>query len=105
MNGLGKPFRNKIQSKKSKNSKNQNAIAACEQKTTSEKANFCSNSGLSLYFKIKVKKFSLFHLLFRSTSYFGVTKIMKMCEQISKNPKNPLKRHPNTQTKRASKNL
>ena len=27
-----------------KNSKNQSEIAACEQKTTSEKANFCSNT-------------------------------------------------------------
>ena len=27
-----------------KNSKNQSEIAVCEQKTTSEKANFCSNT-------------------------------------------------------------
>ena len=28
----------------------QNEIAACERKTTSEKANFCSNTVFSLYF-------------------------------------------------------
>ena len=43
--------------KKRQNSKNQSQIAACEQKTTSEKANFCSNTVFSLYFKIGVKKF------------------------------------------------
>ena len=50
--------------------------AACEQKTTSEKANFCSNTDFSLYFKNRVKKFTpQDHSLFRSTSCFGVTKI------------------------------
>ena len=56
-----------------KNSKNHSEIAACEQKITSEKANFCSNTVFSLYFKIRAKKkihaakplaFSL-HFLFR----------------------------------------
>ena len=37
-----------------KNCKNQSEIAACERKTTSEKANFCSNT--LLYFKIRTKK-------------------------------------------------
>ena len=54
------------------NSKNQSEISACEQKTTSEKANFFSNPVFSLYFKIRAKKihaakplaFSL-HFLFR----------------------------------------
>ena len=73
MNGLGKPFRKKIRSKKSKNRlKNQSEIAACEQKTTSETANFCSTAVFALYFKIRAKKnhaakplaFSL-HFLFR----------------------------------------
>ena len=41
-----------------KNSKNQSEIAACEQKTTSEKANFCSNTVFSLYIKIRAKKCS-----------------------------------------------
>ena len=36
-------------------SKHQKEIAACEQKTTSEKANFCSNTVFSLYFKILPK--------------------------------------------------
>ena len=56
MNGLGKPFK-KIRSKKEKNSKNQSETAACAQKTTSERANFCPNTALSLYFKISAKKF------------------------------------------------
>ena len=58
--------------KNRKNSKNQSEIAACEQKTTTEKPNFCSNTVFSLYFKIRAKKihaakplaFSL-HFLFR----------------------------------------
>ena len=53
MNALGKPFRKKSNPKNRKKNKNQNEIAACEQKTTSEKANFCSNTVFSLYFKIK----------------------------------------------------
>ena len=52
MNGLEKPFRKKSDPKKNeKNSKNQRQIATCEQKTASEKANFCSNTVFSLYFK------------------------------------------------------
>ena len=39
-----------------KNSKNQSEIAACE-KTTSEKANFCSNTVFSLYIKLRAKNF------------------------------------------------
>ena len=77
---------------KMKNSKNQSKIAACEQKTTTEKPNFCSNTVFSLYFKIRAKKvhaakplaFSL-HFLFRrdQNHYSNLTsKIMKMCEQI-----------------------
>ena len=98
MNGLEKPFR-KIQSKKSKKSKNQSKIAACEQKFTSEKANFCSNTVFLLYFKIRAKKspaakpltFSL-HFLFRldPIHYSNLTsKIMKMCEQILKKDSAP----------------
>ena len=57
-------------------SKNQSEIAACEQKNTSEKASFCSNTVFSLYFKIRAKKFtSQNHSLRGSTSCFGVTKI------------------------------
>ena len=59
-----------------KNSKNQSEIAACEQKTTTEKPNFCSNTVFSLYFKIRAEKFHAAKpLAFRSTSCFGVTKI------------------------------
>ena len=94
MNRLGQSFRKKSDPKNRKNSKNQSEIAACEQKTTSEKANFCSNTVFSLYFKIRAKKihaakpiaFSL-HFLFRrdQNHYSNLTsKIMKMCEQILK---------------------
>ena len=80
--------------KNRKNSKNQSETAACEQKTTTEKPNFCSNTIFSLYFKTRAKKihaakplaFSL-HFLFRrdQNHYSNLTsKIMKMCEQILK---------------------
>ena len=39
MNGLGKPFRKKSDPKIRKNCKNQSEMAACDRKTTSEKAN------------------------------------------------------------------
>ena len=72
MNGLGKPFRKKSDPKNEKNSKNQSEIAACEQKTTTDKASFCSNTVLSLYFKIGATKFHAakplafsLHFLFR----------------------------------------
>ena len=77
-----------------KNSKNQSEIAACEQKTTTDKANFCSNTVFSLYFKIRAKKFHAakplafsLHFLFRrdQNHYSNLTsKIMKMCEQTLK---------------------
>ena len=37
--------------------KNQSEIAGCEQNTTTEKLNFCSNTIFSLYFKTRAKKF------------------------------------------------
>ena len=63
--------KNPIQ-KLEKTEKNQSEIAACEQKTTTEKLNFCSNTIFALYYKIRAKKihaakslaFSL-HFLFR----------------------------------------
>ena len=91
----------KIQSKKlkKKNSKNQCEIGACEQKTTSKKANFCSNTVFSLYFKIRAKKFHAakplafsLHFLFRrdQNHYSNLTsKIMKMCKQILKKRQRP----------------
>ena len=80
--------------KNRKNSKNQSEIAACEQKTTTDKPNFCSNTVFSLYFKIRAKNihaakplaFSL-HFLFQrdQNNHSNLTsKIMKMCEQILK---------------------
>ena len=94
MNGLGIPFRKKSDPKNRKNSKNQSEIAACEQKITSEKANFCSKTVFLLYFKIRAKKnhaakaFAiLLHFLFRryQNHYSNSTsEIMKMCEQILK---------------------
>ena len=51
---------------------NQTQIAACIQKITSNKANFCLNT----VFSRSQKNFTpQNHLLFRSTSCFGVTKI------------------------------
>ena len=73
---------------------NQSEIAACEEKTTSEKANFCSNTVFSLYFKFRAKKFhaakaltfSLYFLFRRDQNHHSnlTSKIMKMCVQILK---------------------
>ena len=94
MNGLEKPFRKKSDPKNRKNSKHQSEIAACEQKTTTDKANFCSNTVFSLYFKIRAKKFhaakplafSLLFLFRRDQNHYSnlTSKIMKMCEQTLK---------------------
>ena len=80
-----------------KNSKNQSGIAACEQKTTTEKSNFCSNTIFSLYFKFRAIKFHAakplafsLHFLFRrdQNHHSNLTsKIMKMCKQILKKKK------------------
>ena len=90
--------------KNEKKCKNQSEIAACEQKTTSEKAKFCSNTIFSLYVKIRAKKFHAakplafwLHFLFRrdQNHYSNLTsKIMKRCEQILK--KNIARRIPET---------
>ena len=120
-------FEKKSDPKNRKKSKNQSEIAACEQKTTSEKANFCSNTVFSLYFKFRAKKFHAakplafsLHLLFRrdQNHYSNLTsKIVKICEQILKKniagripettrSENLFKRHPTTyQTKCAFTNL
>ena len=99
MNGLEKLFRKKCDPENRKNSKNQSEIAACEQKTTIEKANFCSNTVFSFYFKFREKKFYAekplafsLHFLFRrdQNHYSNLTsKIMKMCEQILKKRQRP----------------
>ena len=75
-------------------------IAACEQKTTTEKPNFCSNTVFSLYFKIRAKKihaakslaFSLHFLFRRDQNHYSnlASKIMKMCEQILKKDSAPI---------------
>ena len=100
MNRLGNSFRKKSNPKNRKNSKNQSEIAACEQKTSREKANFCSNTVFSLYFKIGTKKFHAakplafsLHFLFRcdQNHYSNLTsKIMKMCEKILKKDSAPI---------------
>ena len=94
VNGLRKPLRKKSDRKNRKNRNNQSEIAACEQKITTEKQNFCSNTVFSLYFKIRAKKihaakplaFSLHFLFWRDQNYYSnlTSKIMKMCEQILK---------------------
>ena len=56
MIGLEKPLRKKSNPRNRKNSKNQSEIAACEQKSTSQKANFSSNNVFSLYSKFTAKK-------------------------------------------------
>ena len=68
-------------------------------KTTREKANFCSNTIFSLYFKIRAKKihaakplaFSLHFLFRRDQNHHSnlTSKIMKMCEQILKKRQRP----------------
>ena len=76
MNGFGKSFRKKSDPKNRKNCKNQSEIDACEQKTTSEKANVRSNTVFLLYFKFRAKKIhAVKPLTFLLTSCFGVTKI------------------------------
>ena len=88
-----------IRSRYRKNIKFQSEIAACGQKTTTEKAKFCSNTLFSLHFKITAKKFPAakplafsLHFLFRcdQNHYSNLTsKIMKMCEQILKKRQRP----------------
>ena len=76
-----------------KNLKNSRHKSEINKKNTSGKANFCSNTAFSLYFKIRVKKYAAkllalsLHFLFRrdQNHYSNSTsKIVKMCEQISK---------------------
>ena len=93
LTGKNRLEKNPIQ-KNEKKGKIQKEIAACEQKNNSEKANFCSNTVFSLYFKIRAKKFHAgkplkfsLHFLFRrdQNHYSNLTsKIMKSCEQTLK---------------------
>ena len=75
-----------------KNSKTQSEFATCEQKSTSKKANFCSNTACSLYFKINVKITPQNHSLSRSTSCFSVTKITTHDFKNHKNVSRDLKK-------------
>ena len=95
MNGLGKPFRKKNSIQKiEKTVKMKVKLPHVNKKTTSEKANFCSNTVFSLHFEIRAKKihaakplaFSLHFLFRRDQNHYSNlnSKIMKMCEQILK---------------------
>ena len=54
----GKTIKEKNPIKKNReNGRNQSEVAACEQKPTTERAKFCSNTVFSLYFKIRATKF------------------------------------------------
>ena len=117
---IGKTILKKYYPKIEKTVKIKVKLPNVNKKTTSEKANFCSNSVFSHYFKIRAKNFrpqnhSLFslHFLFRrDQNHFSnlTSKTMKLCEQILKKTAgripertrsgNPFKRHPTTyQTK------
>ena len=105
-------------------------LPQCEQKITSEKANFCWNTVFSLYFKIRTKEFYVenphafsLHFLFRrdQNHYSNLlvwtciptrenvrTYLSKIAGRSLETPRNgnPFQRHPTThQTKRASTNL
>ena len=93
MSELGKPIRKNSDPKNRKNSKNGSKIAACEQKTTSEKANFVQTPFSHSILKLERKNFTpkppafLLRFLFRrdQNNYSNLTsKIMKMCPQILK---------------------
>ena len=100
MNGLGKPFRKISYPKIEKKTVKIKVKLLHEQKTTSEKANFCSNAVFSLHFKFRGKKFhaakplafSLYFLFRRDQNHYSnlTSKIMKMCEQILKKDSAPI---------------
>ena len=77
---------NPIKKIEKKNSKCQSEIAACEQKTPCEKANFCSNAHRFSHstLEFKVKKFHVAIPLFFGMSkfYTSILEILKICEQI-----------------------
>ena len=78
--------KNRSQKFKKSKKKNQSEIAACEQKTNSEKVNFCSNAVFSCYLKFRAKNFTQplafsLHFLFRRDQNNNsnlTSKIMKM---------------------------
>ena len=75
MNGLAKPFRKKSNPKNRKTVKIKVKLPHVNI-TSSEKANFCSNTNFSLYFKFIAKKFHaseppsfLLHFLYGVTNF------------------------------------
>ena len=94
MKGLEKPFRKNLIQKIEKTVKIKVKLPHVNKKTTTDKANFCSNTVFSLYFKIRAIKFHAakslafsLHFLFRRDQNHCsnlTSKIMKMCEQILK---------------------
>ena len=100
MSELRKPFLKKQDQKNLKNTENHCQNAACEQKTISEKPNFCSNTVFSVWFRIRAKKnhaakplaFSLHFQFRRNQNHYSYlnSKIMEMCEQILKKDSAPI---------------
>ena len=100
MNGLGKPYIKKSDPKLEKTIKIEVKSLHMNKKTTTEKANLCSNTVFSLCFEIRAKfhaakplAFSLHFLFRRDRNHHSklTSKIMKKCEQIFKK-----RQHPNT---------
>ena len=99
MNGLEKSLEKNPIQKIEKTVKIKVKLPHVNKKTTTDKANFCSNTVFSLYFKFRAKKFHAakplafsLHFLFRrdQNHYSNLTsKIMKMCEQILKKRQRP----------------
>ena len=99
MKGWEKPLRKKFDPKIEKTVKIKVKLPHVNKKTTSEKANFCSNTVFSLYFKLRAKKFHaakplafLLHFLFQRDQNHNsnlTSKITKMCEQILKKRQRP----------------
>ena len=76
VNTLRKPNKKSDPKNRKKNSENQSEIALFDRKTTSQKANYCSNTAFSHHCKTRAKKFTpQNHSLIRSISCFRVTKI------------------------------
>ena len=75
---LEKPFRKNPIQKIEKSTRNQSEIAACEQKPLARKRIFVQTPFSSSTLKLERKNFTpQNHLLFRSASCFGVTKITR----------------------------
>ena len=85
MNGLGKPFRKKSYQKIEETVKIKVKLPHVNKKPLARKRIFDQTQFSHSTLNLKRKNFTpQNHSLFRSTSCLGVTKIMKMCEQILK---------------------